>query len=67
MKKLTAKKLDAHISSTYAIVAKGKMINMMDIGKVLKAARDAYDATSDTNSVDAAIAAKVELLCVVAA
>lgn len=66
MKKLTAKKLDAHISSVYKIAAKGKMIDMMDIGKVFKSARDAYDATSDLNAVEAAIVSKVELLCVVA-
>jgi hypothetical protein len=65
MKKLTSKKLDAHISAVYGRVADGKAINIMDIGKVFKAARDAYQAMPDLASVEAAIVEQVAKLCVV--
>ena len=66
MKKLTTKKLDAAISAIYYRVAEGKAINIMDIGKVFKAGRDAYVTTTDLVAVEAAIAAQVAKLCVVA-
>lgn len=65
MKKLTTKKLDAHISSVYYRVAEGKAINIMDIGKVFKAGRDAYVATADLAAVETAITEQVAKLCVV--
>jgi hypothetical protein len=66
MKKFTAKKLDAHISSVYSRLAEGKMINIMDIGKVYKAGRDAYATTADLVAVEAAITEQVAKLCVAA-
>jgi hypothetical protein len=63
MKKLTTKKLDAHISSVYYRVADGKAINIMDIGKVFKAARDAYQAMPDLAVVEAAIIGAVAKYC----
>lgn len=66
MKKLTAKKLDAQISTIYYRVAEGKAINIMDIGKVFKAGRDAYVSTADLAAVEAAITEQVAKLCVVA-
>jgi hypothetical protein len=65
MKKLTAKKLDAHISAVYGRCADGKAINIMDIGKVFKAAHAAYATTADLAAVEVAITEQVAKLCVV--
>jgi len=63
IKPLTAKKLDAYISDAYRVIAQGKMINIMDIGKVFNAGRIAYASTMDLAQVDAALAERVKLLC----
>jgi hypothetical protein len=47
-------------------LAEGKMINVMDVGKVYKAARDVYDATEDLAAVEYVIAEQVRKLCVAA-
>jgi len=64
MRKLTAKKLDAHISESYRTLAQGKMINIMDIGKVFSAGRAAYATTTDLSKVDEALAGQIKLLCI---
>jgi uncharacterized protein YqeY len=63
MRKLTAKKLDQAISTIYYKAAEGLMINIMDIGKVFAAGRNAYAATADLAAVEVAIKEQVAKLC----
>jgi len=63
MSKLTDKKLNKTIEAFYVKAANGKAINIMDIGKVFRAGRDAYAATADLAVVDAAVTAAVAVYC----
>ena len=62
-KKLTSKKLDAYIAERYQVLADRQEINVLDIGKVMRAARTEYDASSDLARVDATLKEQIAKFC----
>lgn len=66
-RKLGTRQLDTLIADHYKVAARGKMINILDIGKVYKAARDVYALTSDVEAVKAEVDKGVAAYCTRAA
>jgi hypothetical protein len=62
-RKLGTKQLDAMIATLYKDAAKGKMINIMDIGKVYTDARAVYAATSSLDDLKVAVDKAVSQYC----
>ena len=63
MAKLSKKKLEKLIEQIYYVRARGKQINIMDIGKVFKAGEDAYTVACDLHAVEVAVIGAIAQYC----
>lgn len=61
--KALTKKLDKDIEQFYYRHAAGKMINIMDIGKVYAEGRKAYVVTQSLDAVESAIVGAIAKYC----